>query len=320
MILLPRVKTGTARLNYPSHIRNAGALNMPQDSAPMPSELAEHLSRNSAPYRDPVSRIDWDRLNTRQYWLPPEAVSLHGVPEFMDRPESERMRLSHYEFLSFIEAGLWLEGMFMERIARSMRQDRRNLPALKYRLHEMREEAGHSLMFLELMERSGLSIPYRRHSRLRLANLFGRYAPLESAAFWMATVIGEEIPDRLNRYIRQHSVRVCPAIVEMSTLHIIDEARHITYAREMTESRLAWLRGWQRPLLRPLLKRLLRQFIDVFYYPDARLYELAGLYPGVRWAAEARANPQRRHFVEHCLHPTLEIFRQRGFRLDAYEE
>jgi hypothetical protein len=293
---------------------------MPRDSAPMPSELAEHLSRNSAPYRDPVSRIDWDRLSTRQYWLPPEAVSLHGVPEFMTRPEAERMRLSHYEFLSFIEAGLWLEGMFMERIARSMRQDRRNLPALKYRLHEMREEAGHSLMFLELMERSGLAVPYRRFASLRLANLLGRFAPLETAGFWMATVIGEEIPDRLNRYIRQHSAQVCPTIVEMSTLHLIDEARHITYAREMVESRLAWLHGWQRLLLGSLLKRLLRQFIDVFYYPDARLYELAGLYPGAKWAALGRTSGHRREFVELCLHPTLEIFRQRGFRLKAYEE
>ena len=92
---------------------------MPQDSAPLPSELAEQLSRNSAPYRDPVSRINWDRLSTREYWLPPEVISLHGVPEFMDRPEAERMHLSHYEFLNFIEAGLWLEGMFMERIVRS---------------------------------------------------------------------------------------------------------------------------------------------------------------------------------------------------------
>lgn len=283
---------------------------MPQEKVQM---LAEQLSRNSESYRDPVSRIHWDRLSTQQYWLPPEAISLHGVPEFMALPEADRMHLSHYEFLSFIEAGLWLEGMFMERVARSMRQDVRNHAALKYRLHELREEAGHSLMFLELMERSGLSIPYRRHSRLRLANLFGRYAPLESLGFWMATVIGEDIPDRLNRYIRHNSQQVCPTIVEMSTLHLIDEARHITYAREMVESRLAWLRSWQRPLLRPLLRRLLRQFIDVFYYPDARLYELAGLYPGTEWVVRARANAHRRQFMENCLHPTLEIFRQRGF-------
>lgn len=83
----------------------------------------------------------------------------------------------------------------------------------------------------------------------------------------------------------------------------------------MVESRLAWLRDWQRPLLRPLLHRLLRQFIDVFYYPDARLYELAGLYPGGKLVEHARANAHRRQFMEHCLHPTLEIFRQRGFPL-----
>ena len=277
--------------------------------------LAAQLSRNSESYRDPVSRIHWDRLNTRQYWLPPEAISLHGVPEFMALPETDRMRLSHYEFLGFIEAGLWLEGTFMERIARSMRQDIRNHAALKYRLHELREETGHSLMFLELMERSGLSIPYRRHSRLRLANLFGRYAPLESLAFWTATVIGEEIPDRLNRYIRHNSRQVCATIVEMSTLHLIDEARHITYAREMVESRLARLSSWQRPLLQFLLRKLLRQFIDVFYYPDARLYELSGLYPGVEWTARARSSPYRHEFMEQCLRPTLEIFRQRGFML-----
>lgn len=88
--------------------------------------LAAQLSRNSEAYRDPVSRIHWDRLSTRQYWLPPEAISLHDVPEFMALPEADRLHLSHYEFLSFIEAGLWLEGMFMERIARSMRQDARN--------------------------------------------------------------------------------------------------------------------------------------------------------------------------------------------------
>ncbi len=292
---------------------------MPRNRAPMPSELAAHLSRNSAPYRDPVARIDWGRLCTEEYWLPPEAISLHGDPPFMDRPEADRMRLSQVEFLNFIEAGLWLEGMFMERIARSLRQDRHNLVALKYRLHEMREETGHSLMFLELMERSGLSLPHRRHSQQRLANFFGRYAPLESLGFWMATVIGEEIPDRLNRYIRQHSREVCPVIVEMSTLHLIDEARHISYAREMMESRLAALHGWQRPLLRPLLRRLVHQFVGVFYYPDARLYELAGFFPGTEWVARAKQSRHRREFMEHCLHPTLEIFRQRGFPLTAYK-
>lgn len=277
--------------------------------------LAAQLTRHSERYRDPVSHIDWDRLSTREYWLPPEAVSLHGVAEFMALPETDRMRLSHYEFLNFIDAGLALEGMFMEHIVRSMRQNGRNQAALKYHLHELREEAGHSLMFLELMERSGMSIPHGHSACLRLASIFGRYAPLESLGFWMATLIAEDMPDRLNRYIRRNSARLCPVIVEMSTLHLIDEARHIAYTREEVESRLAGLRSWQRPLLLALLRVLLRQFICVFYYPDARLYELAGLRPGAEWAKRARANADRRKFMERCLQPTLELFRRRGFPL-----
>ncbi|MHB8744738.1 MAG: diiron oxygenase [Sulfuricaulis sp.] len=80
--------------------------------------------------------------------MPPEAISLHSVPAFMALSESDRINLSHYEFLNFIEAGLWLEVMFMERIAYSMRHVSWNRAALKYRLHEMREETGHGLMFL----------------------------------------------------------------------------------------------------------------------------------------------------------------------------
>ena len=280
----------------------------------MSTKLVEQLSRNSEPYRDPIARIDWDRLDLRQYWLPPEALSLHGVPAFMALPEILRIRVSQYEFLSFIEAGLWLEGMFMERIARSMTR-RQNRISLKYRLHEVREEAGHSLMFLELMERSGLSLPPRRRLRVWAATLFGRHAPLESLTFWLATLLGEEMPDRLNRYIRRHGELVCTVVTQMSTLHLIDEARHITYARDIVEQRLRRLRAWERPLLRLLIRKLLHQFSDIFYYPEAGLYEAAGLIPGERWVELAHANRRHRDFVRACLNPMLEMFRQRGFPL-----
>ncbi len=280
-----------------------------------PSTLAEQLSRTSTPYRDPVAKIRWEQLSTEQFWLPPEAVSLDTVPAFMALPIESRRRLSQYEFLNFIEAGLWLEGIFMERITRSMRSHRGSRTVLKYRLHELREEAGHSLMFLELMERSGLSIPYNHRPRFHLADIFGRRAPMESLGFWMAILIGEEVPDRLNRYLRSHASDVCPTILEMSTSHVIDEARHIAYARETVEERMAQLHPLSRLFLKPLLRKLVRQFVDVFYYPNPALYELAGLAPGADWARAARANPARAAFVDLCLNPTLQLLRNRGFEI-----
>lgn len=280
-----------------------------------PSDLARQLSRNSAPYFDPLAKIHWDQLSIEQYWLPPTALSLCGMPAFAALPDAQQRRLSQLEFLSFIEAGLWLESIFMERITRAARRDADDRPTLKYRLHELREEAGHSLMFLEVMERSGLSLPTALRRRLPLAEAVGRWAPLTSSLFRIAVVLGEEIPDRLNRYVRQHAVGVCPAIVEVCTAHIVDEARHIAYAREVLEPRVATLTKVQRGLLRPPLQQLLRQFVKTFYYPRPALYELAGLYPGAHWARAAWANPERTRFVQQCIAPTIATLAQRGLPL-----
>lgn len=282
---------------------------------PSSDGLTAHLALSSTPYHDPVARVRWDRLRLDEYWLPAEAMSLHGLPEFMRLPEPQRMRLSQYEFLNFLEAGLWLEGMFMERIARSLAHRSSDRTALRYRLHELREEAGHSLMFLELMERSGLYIPAHCRRSVPLAHMFGRYAPIESLAFWLAVLIGEEIPDRLNRYIRRNGHAVCPVVIEMSTAHMIDEARHINYARQLIDERLNGVGPWRKAGVRAVIHRLLRQFVSVFYYPAAPVYELAGLSPGRRWLAAARTNPNHLAFVEACVGPTLQLLRERGFEV-----
>jgi hypothetical protein len=283
--------------------------------SPASVSLVRQLSRNSSPYHDPVARIHWDGLSHDRYWLPPAALSLHAVPAFMALPEDRRRRLSHYEFLNFIEAGLWLEGLFMERITRSMARAGGSRAELKYRLHELREEAGHSLMFLELIERSGLATPARSGPRRGFAEHFGRHAPLDSIGFWLAVLIGEEVPDRLNRYLRRHPEGVCPVILEIATHHVIDEARHIAYARAVLEARLPFAPAWRRRLLRPLLGRVLQQFVDAFYFPRAELYERAGLTPGRHWQRLARTNPVRRSFVDECLNPTLQMLRQHGLAL-----
>lgn len=280
-----------------------------------PADLVRQLSRNSTPYFDPLTRIRWDQLGTEHPWLPDAALSLYSVPAFAALAPAQQRRLSQLEFLNFIDAGLWLEGIFLERIARAARRHAGDRTTLRYRLHEMREEAGHSLMFLDVMERSGMSLPAALRRRQPLAQAVGRFAPMESSLFRCAVVLGEEIPDRLNRFIRQHPQGVCPAIVEVCTTHIIDEARHIAFARELLEPRLAALGPLTRAALRVPLQQLLRQFVRVFYYPPAALYELAGLYPGRHWARCAWENPARAHFVQQCIGPTLAIFAHRGLAL-----
>lgn len=284
-------------------------------SQPTSSGLLEQLSQNSVPYRDPLVRVDWKALDRGSFWLPEPAISLYGLPEYERLPLERRHALSQYECLNFIAGGLWLEGIFMERISRSLRHPPRDIANFIYRLHELREEAGHSLMFLELIRRAGLPLPPLHARRISIANLLGRYAPFESAGFLIAVLLGEEIPDRMNRFVRQHRAGLCPTINDITKAHVIDEARHIAHVRDLLNARLSRSRSWPVRLMRPALNAALREFVQVFYFPGPHIYELAGLTPGKRWTHAARHNAHRLGFVEDTIRPTLRTLRQYGIEL-----
>jgi len=277
-------------------------------------ELLAQLSHHED-YQDPFKRVNWLRLNRETYWLPEEALSLIGVPEFEELSESQRKLLSQLEFLHTLEAGLWLEGLFMERLSRSACYAGKNLALLKFHLNQLREEAGHSLVFAEIIHRSGLARVPTQFSKLSWMNRLGRYAPMNSMVFWLAVMVGEEIPDRLNRFIRQHRNSICPAIYDVATFHAIDEARHISFSRRMVAARAKQMSPLRARVLTPMLQRLLNQFLRRYFYPEPGLYDLAGLSPGVAWATLARNNPQRLQFVRKQVAGVLRHLNDMGFDL-----
>lgn len=281
---------------------------------PHTESLLRQLAANSTPYRDPLAVISWGELDAADYWLPPAALSLHGVPEFEALPETTRLRVSQYEFLGILQAALWLERIFMERVTRSLRGTA-SRPEYAYLLHELREEAGHSLMFLELVERSGLPLPeFPGFSPSRLAEWLGRHGRRAGTLFWLAVVIGEEVPDKLNRVLRLSAPSaVNPVVRQMCALHVTDEARHIAYARNALEASIAAAGPGARLWLRPLINFLFRAFVDAFYFPRPMLYEMAGLAPGREWRRRARANPHRVEFIRQCVAPTRRLLESHGF-------
>lgn len=276
--------------------------------------LIEQLNRSSNPYRDPLGRIDWQKLDLDSWWLPECAISLYGLPEYIEMPEPQRIRLSQFEFINFIEKAIWLEGIFMERISRALTNSLDNPLETVYRLHELREEAGHSLMFVELIRRSGMKVDLTTFPRPRLATWVGRYAPYRSAAFWIAVLIGEQVPDHMNRIIRKHRGEITPTIYDIITIHAIDEARHIVHARETLDNCLP-IAGRMASAYRPLLSRIFRQFVEAFYFPSSALYKMAGLDDGDNWVRKAHTNRTRISFVDECVASTLRQLAEKGLKI-----
>lgn len=278
--------------------------------------LLRQLSENSARYRDPVAQVNWSQLDTSSWWLPEPALSLHGLPEFDSLPPAARQRLSQYEFINVMHCGLWLEGVFLQRISRRLRP---GMPREEheYLLHELREETGHSLMFLRAIEAGGLALPDDSWRAPRIAGALGRFAPAGSGLFWLAMLIGEDVSDKFNRYVRGKSDGVNPAVRQICTLHVVDEARHISLARRKVETALAGAGIVRRRLLSGAARLLMWQMARAFYFPPARFYELAGLARGSDWRPAALRNPARRRFVAERLAPTVRALESCGLEVSG---
>lgn len=298
---------------------------MGMPTSPPPAEsreaLLELLNEASSPYRDPAARLPWEHLDTDSWWLPPRALSLSGVPAFEALPQAQKLRLSHYEFVHLLETGLWLESLFIHRLGRALDTTREVALRTRY-LHEIREEAGHSLMFLELIERSGVRLPDPHRERPWLADRIGRLVPESHALFWPLVVIGEELPDKLNRTVRPGAddVILSSVVYHMATVHAIDEARHIAHARASCEAQAARVGALRKRLLGPVLSLAVDRFTTYLFYPSARLYAAAGLPASANWAVLARRNEARRRFVAYAVKPTLNFLRGLGWAVHSRHE
>ena len=246
--------------------------------------------------------------------MPPAALALAGVPEFEALPLATRRRVSQLEYVHLLHAGLWLESLFIARVAGLVH--RCSDAATRMRLlEEMREEAGHSLMFVELLRRSGFA-PAAAHGRaLRLVDVLARTLPSGSALFWALVVAGEELPDRLNRQIQRgvEDVTVSAVVYRMSRIHAEDEAAHAAYARERCVEAAARCPRWVRAALAPAVGAAIGLYARYVYFPPAELYVQAGLAPGRLWRARALANPRRAALVAGMLRPTVAFLRRSGW-------
>ncbi|MFA9461791.1 diiron oxygenase [Thiohalorhabdus methylotrophus] len=279
------------------------------------SSLPERLSRSSSDYRDPLAQVAWETLDPGLPWMPEEMVSLYGTSEWAALSPERRRLLGQYELIAFLELGLWLEALFMQRIAaRASRGSAAGLEDFTYQLHELREEAGHSLMFVELIRRSGMPPLSGALPRPRMASAFARLAPFDSAGFWTTILMGEAVPDQVNRALYRDE-RLPAAVRDVVAVHMREEARHIAYARERVGEKLDHMSALHRRAMVPLLRQVFRQFIDQCFYPPPGLYARAGLEAPRTLARRVRSSPHRGRVVERCVAPTVKFLAEHGLPL-----
>ena len=248
--------------------------------------ISERLLRSSARHSyDPEVDIDWDAPVDPTLWgMQPERMSLYGTYLWDGLTEEQRITLSWHEVASIASVGLWFELLLMQMMLRDLYDDDPTGAHMQYALTEVADECRHSTMFGKSIAHFGVPAygpPQRIHT---LGRLFNHVVRGPSA--YASILVAEELLDTWQRDLMKDE-RVQPLTRATSQIHVVEEARHMRFAREEIARRTPELSGWQRRKHRTIVASVAAIVADNLVQPG--VYAAVGLDPDEARTA-ARAN------------------------------
>lgn len=192
------------------------------------TRLLNSSSKNSY---SPDLDLDWDAPPAEGlYYLQPERMTLYGTELWDALSEAQRIELSKHEVVSVARIGLWFEILLMGMLAQHAYNEDPASPHTQYALTEIGDETRHSVMFARWADREGGNEYKPRPIVHRLGKLFRLVAPT-GPSMWAGTLVAEEILDRLQRDAMNKD-EIQPMTRMVARIHVIEEARHVRFARE----------------------------------------------------------------------------------------
>jgi hypothetical protein len=257
-------------------------------------QVAERLLESSRKHSfDPDTELDWDAPFAEDKWFwPPELVSLYGTPMWRRMSPEQQQDLARLEAASLASLGIWFEIILIQLLARHIYDKPATSSHVRYALTEIADECRHSMMFARLISRGGAE-PYPvsrlHHNMARVLKTVST-----TPGSFTCTLLGEEILDWMQR-LTFPDERVQPLVRGVTRIHVVEEARHVRYAREELRRQMVSCPRWEAELTRISSGEAARvfsvSFVNPQVYADAGLDEREAL-------AQVRASAHRRDVMQ----------------------
>lgn len=257
-------------------------------------QVAARLLESSAKHSfDPDKDLDWDAppVDGKWFW-PPELVSLYDTPLWHKMSEEQRFDLARHEAASLASLGIWFEIILMQLLVRHIYDKPVTSNHVRYALTEIADECRHSMMFARLITTGGTPaypVPRRYHNLARVLKTVST-----TPGSFSATLLGEEILDWMQR-LTFPDERVQPLVRGVTRIHVIEEARHVRYAREELRRQMVTAPRWEQEFTRNSSGQSARVFSICFINPQ--VYENVGL-DRQEAVAQVRASGHRREVMQ----------------------
>lgn len=261
---------------------------------------------------DPFREIDWSLpIDDSAFHLPPELLPLYGTAHWDAMSETERFAYSRHETAALCGAGIWFENVLMQVVLRHLGEIPVTDPSHRYLLVEVADECRHSMMFGEYIRRA--ETPAYRPT-LPANSLSDADGPGNRAVSYLLILAVEELLDHINRATMRDE-RVHTVSRSIARLHVLEEARHVSFAKTYLAEILPTLDESDRRLVADVAPALVAVVAELSV--DPAVYDHLGIAGGYE---AARANPHHQAAIVAGLSKLTTFLTELGVIDDEHRE
>jgi hypothetical protein len=249
------------------------------------------------PWDDPEYRIDPE---DPRWEMDATDGGLGATDWYKTQPQGVRARMGLYGIVSAMKTGLQFESILKRGLLEYAATLPNNSPEFRYAYHEVIEEAHHSLMFQEFVNRSAIDvkgmgklIQFGARGVIKL----GRRFP---ALFFLFVLGGEDPIDYVQRQELRGAGEIHPLLERIMRIHVTEEARHLSFARHYLKRTVPELSWFRRRMLAVRVPFILGQMAGMMLKPSKSMVREFGIPKSVIKEA-FDDNPQARQFVKDSI-------------------
>jgi hypothetical protein len=244
--------------------------------------LIERLSRQSVDkHFDAYVDVAWDAPEMRIDAADPRWELFEDDPVgrtewYRNLPQEQRALIGLQRIVTAMKVGVQFESVLKRGLLEFAADLPNGAPEFRYTYHEVIEEAQHSLMFQEFVNRSGLDpagLPWDMRLGSRFVVQLGHWFP---ELFFLFVLGGEDPIDYTQRrQLKDHSSH--PLLERIMRIHVTEEARHLSFARHYLRREVPRLGRVRRFVLTIAAPRLLGEMAKQMLYPSSDLVKKHGM-------------------------------------------
>jgi hypothetical protein len=239
--------------------------------------LLARLSHQSVvKHFDAYADVPWDEPGyeiepSDPRWELPDTDGLGATAWYRALPQETRARLGLDRTAEMMKTGLQFESVLKRGLLEFASELPNRSPEFRYAYHEVIEEAQHSLMFQEFVNRSGADpTGLKRIDRIGARFVIGlgrRFPPL----FFIFVLGGEDPIDHVQRQELRSGIPIHPLVERIMRIHVTEEARHLSFARHYLKSQMPTLSRWRRAQLGIGAPLVLAAMVQMMLQPSQQL-------------------------------------------------